>query len=213
MDSMVGYRTPRYLRFGWCGARLDDVMNFLPARMTWLLIAVERRVCPGLFAGQGIHHRLSPKRDSSQSEFRLAGSGDRRRDPASSVGTDLEERAIGDRSLAWRPERPAGIRARRHDARHSGHRHCGIDGRRSRNGAMACGALRQPLAPGGPFVDQPRPLGIAGCVGMGSVDGLCACYERRRLRSGVNESKYGTPSSVQRSAIASDRSFTRTLRG
>ncbi len=28
MDSMVGYKTPRYLRFGWCGARLDDVMNY-----------------------------------------------------------------------------------------------------------------------------------------------------------------------------------------
>ena len=39
MDSMVGYRTPRYLRFGWCGARLDDAMNFIPARLTWLLIA------------------------------------------------------------------------------------------------------------------------------------------------------------------------------
>ena len=39
MDSMVGYKTPRYLRFGWCGARLDDVMNFVPARLTWLLIA------------------------------------------------------------------------------------------------------------------------------------------------------------------------------
>lgn len=39
MDSMVGYKTPRYLRFGWCGARLDDVMNYVPARLTWLLIA------------------------------------------------------------------------------------------------------------------------------------------------------------------------------
>jgi adenosylcobinamide-phosphate synthase len=39
MDSMVGYKTSRYLRFGWCGARLDDVMNYLPARMTWLVIA------------------------------------------------------------------------------------------------------------------------------------------------------------------------------
>ena len=28
MDSMVGYKTPRYLKFGWCGARLDDLMNF-----------------------------------------------------------------------------------------------------------------------------------------------------------------------------------------
>ena len=28
MDSMVGYKTPRYLQFGWCGARLDDLMNY-----------------------------------------------------------------------------------------------------------------------------------------------------------------------------------------
>jgi cobalamin biosynthesis protein CobD/CbiB len=34
MESMVGYKTPRYLRFGWCGARLDDVMNYVPARIT-----------------------------------------------------------------------------------------------------------------------------------------------------------------------------------
>ena len=39
MDSMVGNKTPRYSRFGWCGARLDDVMNYLPARITWLVIA------------------------------------------------------------------------------------------------------------------------------------------------------------------------------
>ena len=38
MDSMVGYKTPRYLQFGWCGARLDDFMNFVPARLTWLLL-------------------------------------------------------------------------------------------------------------------------------------------------------------------------------
>ena len=48
MDSMVGYKTPRYLRFGWCGARLDDVMNFLPARMTWLLISLIAFVMPGM---------------------------------------------------------------------------------------------------------------------------------------------------------------------
>ena len=47
MDSMVGYKTPRYLRFGWCGARLDDVMNFVPARLTWLVIAVLAAVLPG----------------------------------------------------------------------------------------------------------------------------------------------------------------------
>jgi adenosylcobinamide-phosphate synthase len=48
MDSMVGYKTPQYLQFGWCGARLDDVMNYLPARLTWLLIAAVAFVLPGL---------------------------------------------------------------------------------------------------------------------------------------------------------------------
>jgi adenosylcobinamide-phosphate synthase len=46
MDSMVGYKTPRYLRFGWCGARLDDVMNYLPARLTWVVIAATALVLP-----------------------------------------------------------------------------------------------------------------------------------------------------------------------
>jgi adenosylcobinamide-phosphate synthase len=50
MDSMVGYKTERYLRFGWCGARLDDVMNFVPARLTWLLLAVVSFVIPGCSA-------------------------------------------------------------------------------------------------------------------------------------------------------------------
>ena len=46
MDSMVGYKTPRYLRFGWCGARLDDVMNFVPARLTWLVIVIVAAILP-----------------------------------------------------------------------------------------------------------------------------------------------------------------------
>lgn len=51
MDSMVGYKTPRYLRFGWCGARLDDVMNYLPARITWLVIAALAALLPA-FSGR-----------------------------------------------------------------------------------------------------------------------------------------------------------------
>lgn len=51
MDSMVGYKTPRYLRFGWCGARLDDVMNYVPARVTWLVIVAVATVLPG-FSGR-----------------------------------------------------------------------------------------------------------------------------------------------------------------
>ncbi len=37
-DSMIGYRTPRHAAFGWAAARLDDVLNWIPARMTALLI-------------------------------------------------------------------------------------------------------------------------------------------------------------------------------
>ncbi|HSZ74346.1 MAG TPA: CobD/CbiB family cobalamin biosynthesis protein, partial [Rhizomicrobium sp.] len=38
-DSMIGHRTERHLYFGWASARLDDVLNWLPARLTGLMIA------------------------------------------------------------------------------------------------------------------------------------------------------------------------------
>ena len=40
MDSMVGYKNDQYLWFGRCAAKLDDVVNFIPARLAGLLMCL-----------------------------------------------------------------------------------------------------------------------------------------------------------------------------
>ena len=52
LDSMVGYRTSQYRSLGWASARLDDVMNFIPARLTGLLF-----VCAAFV--WGLHGRVA----------------------------------------------------------------------------------------------------------------------------------------------------------
>jgi adenosylcobinamide-phosphate synthase len=39
LDSMIGHRSPRYARFGWAAARLDDLANYVGARVTAVLVA------------------------------------------------------------------------------------------------------------------------------------------------------------------------------
>jgi adenosylcobinamide-phosphate synthase len=79
MDSMVGYKTPRYLKFGWCGARLDDLMNFIPARLTWLLLSLVSIVVPGCSVAKAFlvgwqQHPILPGPNSGWSEAATAGS-------------------------------------------------------------------------------------------------------------------------------------------
>lgn len=83
MDSMVGYRTPRYLRFGWCGARLDDAVQAAPARATWLLMALAAGALPGC-SGRGVlvtgrrQHAVVPGPNPGWSEAAMAGAIQRR---------------------------------------------------------------------------------------------------------------------------------------
>ena len=83
MDSMVGYKTPRYLQFGWCGARLDDLMNYVPARMTWLLIAAVAAMVPACSGRKAFRvglqqHSILLGPNSGWSEAATAGAIQRR---------------------------------------------------------------------------------------------------------------------------------------
>jgi adenosylcobinamide-phosphate synthase len=59
LDSMVGYRSARYLDFGRAAAELDDVVNWVPARLTGglLLLAGARPGRLGELAGEAAKHR------------------------------------------------------------------------------------------------------------------------------------------------------------
>lgn len=40
LDSMIGYRNEKYRAFGEFSAKVDDIANYLPARITWLLLII-----------------------------------------------------------------------------------------------------------------------------------------------------------------------------
>ena len=74
MDSMIGHLSPRHKAFGWAAARLDDLVNLIPARLTALLFVIAagkhwRRALAVTWADAG-HHR-SP--NAGWPEAALAG--------------------------------------------------------------------------------------------------------------------------------------------
>lgn len=77
LDSMVGYRNERYLCLGWASARFDDVLNLIPARLTWLLISLGS-VFVGECAGQALRigwrdGRNHPSPNAAWGEAAMAG--------------------------------------------------------------------------------------------------------------------------------------------
>jgi adenosylcobinamide-phosphate synthase len=77
LDSMIGYKNDRYFFFGKFAARLDDVANFLPARLTALLVAVAA-FCLRLRVRDAIRAtwrdaRLQPSPNSGYPEAAFAG--------------------------------------------------------------------------------------------------------------------------------------------
>ena len=77
LDSMVGYRDEQYQRLGWASARLDDLLNLLPARLTALaMILVAPLVglsTPGSWQIWRRDHRNHPSPNSGHPEAAAAG--------------------------------------------------------------------------------------------------------------------------------------------
>ncbi|NEW08188.1 cobalamin biosynthesis protein CobD [Paenibacillus sp. SYP-B3998] len=78
LDSMVGYRNDKYRHFGWASARWDDVMNWIPARLTGLLLIFVALLQPGLSAKRSAtaircFAHLHPSPNSGIPESAVAG--------------------------------------------------------------------------------------------------------------------------------------------
>ncbi|WP_067804600.1 cobalamin biosynthesis protein [Actinomadura formosensis] len=71
LDAMVGYRNPRYERFGWAAARLDDAANWVPARVTGALVVA----CSGGGAWRVLRRdgRKHPSPNAGRVEAAFAG--------------------------------------------------------------------------------------------------------------------------------------------
>ena len=109
MDSMVGYKNDKYLYFGRAAARLDDLLNFFPARISaWLMIAaaavlgMDGRNAKRIYL-RDRHNHASP--NSAQTEAVMAGAlrvqlaGD-----AWYFGKRYEKPTIGDPFRSVEPE-------------------------------------------------------------------------------------------------------------
>ena len=54
LDSMVGYKNEKYKNFGWASAKLDDIVNYIPARITGVLIITATFILGVMGQGLGV---------------------------------------------------------------------------------------------------------------------------------------------------------------
>jgi adenosylcobinamide-phosphate synthase len=78
LDSMVGYKNETYLNLGWASARWDDLLNWLPARLTGLLLVISTVLDSKLFTVQSwkairVFAHLHPSPNSGIPESAVAG--------------------------------------------------------------------------------------------------------------------------------------------
>lgn len=101
LDSMVGYKNKRYLQLGWASARMDDLLNFIPARLSAILLICAAPLT-GLSAATAakitLRDRLNhPSPNSGHPEAAAAGAlGVRLGGTASYGGTVSFKEHIGD---------------------------------------------------------------------------------------------------------------------
>jgi len=69
LDAMIGYRSPRYIRFGWAAAKLDDAANYLAARVTAALVVI----CAPLVSGSPSGAVQAWRRDAARHPSPNAG--------------------------------------------------------------------------------------------------------------------------------------------
>lgn len=69
LDAMIGNRSPRYARFGWAAARSDDVVNYLPARLTGAVTVA----CAPLVGGSAAEAARAWRRDAARHPSPNAG--------------------------------------------------------------------------------------------------------------------------------------------
>jgi adenosylcobinamide-phosphate synthase len=58
LDSMIGHKTPRHLDFGWAAARLDDLLNLAPARLSGVFLALAALVTADAHAAPALRTML-----------------------------------------------------------------------------------------------------------------------------------------------------------